>query len=125
MAKEARSQHALSNLRHDYDLSSETIYGAALNGDGFALEVFRRMGSYLGVAVANVINILDPELLAIGGGVANAWELFEPHMRREVAQRTFSAATAVKIVRGECGDDAGLFGAAHLAFGQSNRTLTQ
>jgi glucokinase len=75
------------------------------------------MGVYLGVGLANLINILNPEMIVIGGGVVNAWELFEEHMHREMAERAFPIpAREVRIVRGECGDDAGLLGAAHLAF---------
>ena len=53
----------------------------------------------------------------IGGGVVNGWNLFEKDMNHQVAERAFPLPAAqVKIVRGECGDDAGLLGAAKLAF---------
>jgi glucokinase len=41
-----------------------------------AIEVFHRVGAYLGIGVANLINILNPEMIVIGGGVANVWDLF-------------------------------------------------
>jgi glucokinase len=89
-----------------------------------ALEVFRRMGVYLGVGLANLINILDPEIIVIGGGLVNGWSLFEKHMRQQVAERAFPLpAVRVKIVRAECGDDAGLLGAARLAFTRSIQGL--
>ena len=75
------------------------------------------MGVYLGIGLANLINILNPEMIVIGGGVVNAWDLFAKHMNREIAERAFPVPAAeVKVVPGECGDDAGLLGAAYLVF---------
>lgn len=75
------------------------------------------MGVYLGAGLATLINIINPEIIIIGGGVADAWELFSESMYAEVRNRRFPLpAAGVKIVRAECGDDAGLLGAAHLAY---------
>jgi glucokinase len=117
MTREASPRHPDSTLHTAKDLTSEAIFAAGLEGDELALEVFRRMGVYLGIGVANLINILNPEVIVIGGGVANGWDLFEKHMHQQVAERAFPLLAArVKIVRAECGDDAGLLGAARLAF---------
>ena len=98
-------------------MTSEKVYQAGLEGDELALEVFRRMGVYLGVGLASLVNVLNPELIVIGGGLSNGWVLFEKHMRQQVIERAFPVpARLVKIVRAECGDDAGLLGAARLAF---------
>ncbi|HKR58965.1 MAG TPA: ROK family protein [Pyrinomonadaceae bacterium] len=118
MTREASPRHANSSLRMDANLTSETIYAAGINGDELALEAFRRMGVYLGIGLANLINIINPEMIVIGGGVMNGWKLFEKHMHQQVAERAFPLlADRVKIVRAECGDDAGLLGAAKLGFG--------
>ena len=75
------------------------------------------MGTYLGIAVSNLINLLSPEIIVIGGGVANGWSLFEEAMRKQVAARAFKSQQAkVRIVPAELGDNAGLLGAARLAF---------
>lgn len=117
MAREASPRHPDSVLSTGADLSSEAIYAAGLEGDELALEVFRRMGVYLGIGLANVVNIINPEMIVIGGGVVNGWALFEKYMHQQVAERAFPLLAArVKIVRAECGDDAGLLGAARLAF---------
>ena len=116
MTKEASPRHSHSNLNLD-QLTSEAIYLAGKQGDKVALEVFHRMGIFLGIGIANLINILNPEMIVIGGGVANGWDLFEGDMHHQVAERAFPLLAArVKIVRAECGDDAGLLGAARLAF---------
>lgn len=123
MTREARPRYPDSILHTSEDLTSETVYRAGLKGDELALEVFRRMGVYLGIGLASLINILNPEIIVIGGGLSNGWELFEPHMHQQVIERAFPLpARSVKITRAECGDDAGFLGAARLAFlGQQSR----
>jgi glucokinase len=117
MTREAKPRHPHSRLQIDSELTSEIIYRAGVEGDALALEVFRRMGVYLGIGLANLINILNPEMIVIGGGVVNGWQLFEKQMNHEVVERAFPLlADLVKIVPAECGDDAGLLGAAKLAF---------
>lgn len=117
MAREARPRYPESVLHTSENLTSEEMYRAGTLGDELALEVFRRMGVYLGIGLANLINILNPEMIVIGGGVANGWSLFAKHMNHEVAERAFPLPAAeIKIVPAECGDDAGLLGAARLAF---------
>ena len=117
MANEGRSRHPSSILNATDELTAKTVFAAGKNGDAFALEVFQRMGDYLGVGLANIINILNPEMIVIGGGVVNGWELFEKQMHRRIHDYAFRLPAAnVKIVPAECGDDAGLLGAARLAF---------
>jgi glucokinase len=117
MTREAKPRYPNSRLQIDGELTSENIYRAGIDGDELALEVFRRMGVYLGIGLANLINILNPEMIVIGGGVVNGWDLFAKHMKHEVAERAFPLlAELVTIVPAECGDDAGLLGAARLAF---------
>ncbi len=117
MTREARPRYPDSMLHTSEDLTSETVYLAGLEGDELALEVFRRMGVYLGIGLASLVNLLNPEIIVIGGGLSNGWELFEQHMRQQVIERAFPIpARSVRITRAECGDDAGFLGAARLAF---------
>jgi glucokinase len=77
------------------------------------------MGIYLGVGLASLINIFNPEMIVVGGGVAAGWDLFISHVREQIAERAFPLpARRAEIVRAECGDDAGLLGAAQIAFAQ-------
>ena len=117
MAHERQPRYPASPLNDVEDLTAEEVYGAGKQGDGLASEVFHRMGAYLGIGLANLINILNPETIVIGGGVANGWELFARDMRHQVVEHAFPLPAAqVKIVPAECGDDAGLLGAARLGF---------
>jgi glucokinase len=79
-------------------------------------KVFRQMGVYLGIGLASLINVINPEVIIVGGGLANGWQLFEKHMQRQITERSLPiAAGSVKIARAQCGDNAGLLGAAWLA----------
>jgi glucokinase len=121
MTREARPRYPNSILHNTEDLTSAKIYQAGREGDELAIEVFRRMGVYLGIGLASLINVLNPEIVVIGGGLSNGWELFEKHMHQQVLERAFPIpARRVKIVRAQCGDDAGLLGAARLAFTDSH-----
>jgi glucokinase len=115
MTREARPRYPESVLQGKEDLTAKTIFAAGKAGDELALEIFRRMGVYLGIGLANLINILNPEMIVIGGGVVNGWDLFAKHMHQQVEERAFPLLAArVKIERAKCGDDAGLLGAARL-----------
>jgi len=116
MGREALPKYPQTKL-DPCQLTAQRIYDAGLNGDELALAVLKKMGSYLGIGLANLVNLLNPEMIVIGGGVANGWQLFEKHMNEEVLKRAFPVPVRrLKIVPAKCGDDAGLLGAAHLAF---------
>ena len=116
MTRELSPQYLNSPLPKTNDLTAQKIHSAGLEGDELALEVFRRMGNYLGIGLATLINLLNPQMIVIAGGVVNGWNLFEKQMRQQVMERAFPIpAEHVRIVPGECGDDAGLLGAARLA----------
>ena len=103
------------------ELTAEKVYEAGRNGDELALSVFGRFGMYLGIGLANLINLIDPQIIVITGGVVNGWDLFAPEMYRQVEERAFRAtAQQVRIARAECGDNAGLLGAARIALQDCN-----
>jgi len=109
--------HFPQSLLKGEKLTAQTVYDAGRQGDELAISVFERVGKYLGVGLVNIINLLNPEIIVIGGGVVNGWNLFANSMRQQVADRVFrSQVNRAKIVPAECGDNAGLLGAARLAF---------
>lgn len=104
----------------DYDLNRitpEVVYQAALSGDSIAQEIYQRVGHYLGIAIANVIVVIGPRKVVIGGGVSQAGELlFEP-IRRTIRESVFITATEnVEIVPAQLGINAGIIGAAAWAY---------
>ncbi len=88
---------------------------AAKQGDAVAKRIFEIMGEYIGVGLASVVNLLNPEKIVIGGGVADAGDiLFEPIIRT-VEQRAMKiSADAVQILPAELGNNAGIVGACLL-----------
>lgn len=117
LAQELENQYPKSVLRNHLRLTSAEVYQAGKDGDELALEVFRQMGFYLGIALAGLINVLNPEIIVVGGGASAGWDLFIPHTREQIRQRSYrEPAERAKLVRAELGDDAGILGAAQLAF---------
>jgi glucokinase len=99
-----------------YDLNRitpEVVYQAALSGDPIAQEIYQRVGHYLGIAISNIIVIIGPRKVVIGGGVSQAGELlFEP-IRRTVRESVFITSTEhIEIVPALLGINAGIIGAA-------------
>jgi glucokinase len=94
-------------------LTAQAVYQAAHAEDPLALEVVRDTARYLGAGVANLINIFNPEVVVICGGVTLAGErLFGP-LRQEVARRAFRPVVAAcRIVPGALTGTAGVYGAA-------------
>jgi glucokinase len=122
LARERLTTHKDSSLHSiaAAELTSEKIFSAAAAGDELALAVFRKAGIYLGVAMASFIDIFNPEMIVVGGGVSEAWEMFAEPARAETLRRAFRVpAQRCRIVRAERGDDAGLIGAAWLAINTS------
>jgi glucokinase len=101
------------------EITSKTVGEAALAGDLLAKEIVDKTGEYLGIGVANLINVINPDTVVIGGGVSNMGELLFAPVRRTVEKRAIKAAfEKVKIVKAGLGTDAGLVGAVCLALGQ-------
>jgi glucokinase len=101
-------------------LTAQTVYQAAQDGDELALEVVNDTAKFLGVGIGNLLNIFNPEVVVVCGGVTLAGDhLFVP-MRREVARRAFKpAVTACRIVPGELAGTAGVYGAARVFLDQT------
>ena len=94
-------------------LTAQVVYQAAHDGDQYALEVVNDTAKLLGAGVANIINIFNPDVVVICGGVTLAGDrLFEP-LQREVQRRAFKdAVKACRIVPGALPGTAGVYGAA-------------
>lgn len=115
-AAELLEDYPDSPLHGSAQLDAYDIYNSGKDGDPLALEAFRRMGYYLGIGLAGLVNVLNPEIIVIGGGAAAGWELFAERMRAELDKRAFQQpAERVKLLRAALGDDAGILGAARLA----------
>lgn len=94
-------------------ITAATVYEGAVRGDAYATEVMRDTARFLGTGIANIINILNPAMIVIAGGVTRAGDhLFGP-LRAEVRRRAFkSAEEKCQIVSAALPGTAGVVGAA-------------
>ena len=82
-----------------------------------AREALRRIGTHLGVGIANIVNLLNPDVVVVGGGVIAAGEMLLEPARREVRARALSPSRDhVRVVAARFGAEAGMLGAALLAW---------
>ncbi len=110
------STSSLSRLGLRREFTVDDITQEALNGDDFALMMIERTGKYIGIGVANVINLLNLERIVLGGGVMATGELILNPIIHEARRRAFQPCfEATKIVAGTLGNDASAIGAAMLA----------
>jgi predicted NBD/HSP70 family sugar kinase len=77
-------------------------------------KAFAELGAYLGLGFANIVNLLDPSMLVVGGGVAAVSELFLGEAKRTMEENTPSHRHKTKITQTKLGDNAGAIGAALL-----------
>jgi glucokinase len=98
-------------------LNGEFIAEAARNGKKEALAAYGEFGKALGFAAAWSVNLIDPEVIILGGSVSNSIDLFISPMEETIKKFTCPAPAAnLKIVKAELGDFAGVAGAASLVF---------
>jgi glucokinase len=100
------------------DADAHTLIERATAGDDGARAALARIGESLGVAVASLVNIFDPELTVVGGGFGAAAGDFvlEPARKAAGREAVLPARNAVRIVAAELGNEAGLVGAGLVAF---------
>jgi glucokinase len=97
-------------------LTAEAVARAAWEGDPVARQIYARAAAALGVGVANLVNLLNPAMVIIGGGVARAGELIFGPVRRIVRQEAFERpGRTVQIVPAALGEEVGAIGAAAVA----------
>ncbi len=108
--------------------TAQDVANLAIAGDEFALTVFARVGTALGIGIGALVNTLNLPLYVVGGGMSAAWDLFAPRMMEELRMRSYvyrlTAPTEEEsrersprkthVVRAELGSDAGILGACLL-----------
>lgn len=110
------STSSLSRLAMNKAFTADDIAHEAKSGDDFSLMMIERTGKYIGTGVASVINLLNIEVIVLGGGVMDAGDLILNPIIQEAKRRAFQPCfEATKIVTAELGEDATLTGAAILA----------
>ncbi len=111
------NRYILNNSRKHFgnNITLERLTSLAKKGNKRALRIWHDIGRKLGVALAGVVNLLNPDMIVIGGGVSNAGELILGALRMEIRSRAMKdQARHVKVVRARLGSDAGMVGASLL-----------
>ncbi len=102
-------------------LIAEILFQAEKKGDKLAAGVINQACAYLGAGISSAVNLLNPQVVVIGGGVSQGGASFIRRIEKEVKDRAFPSATKhLKVVRAKLGNDAGFIGAAILC-AQANR----
>jgi glucokinase len=117
-----RPGSGLERLLRNATLAGPLVTELAHDGDAAAREAIELIGARLGVVIANVLNIFNPQIVVIGGGVIAAGELVLAPARAVVAERVLPfLRESVPIVAARFGVEAGMVGAAALAFDEIAR----
>jgi glucokinase len=94
-------------------VTAEIVARAAKHGDRLACEVVTSAAVYLGIGLANLVNIFNPDMIIIGGGMSKMGDMLLKPARQTVKQRAFKLpARTVRIVKARLGGDVGVIGAA-------------
>ena len=98
-------------------LTPQLAAQAARRGDKFAVQIWCETAEHLGTALAGLVNILNPQKIILGGGLAQSGDLLFKPLRRAILKKAFSVAGAsVKVLPAKLGMDAGIVGAAAMVF---------
>jgi len=115
--REGRGSSLDACKRPGNPLTSLAVYEHAQRGDRLARDIFEETGRYLGIALANVLNLLDLEMIIIGGRVARAGDmLLQPAIHEVNTTALRVAYHPVHILQARLGDHAGVIGAAKTVF---------
>lgn len=108
----ASGQRTLLAKSSQNKISVSDVADAARRGDLAAQEIIKRAGTFIGIAIANLINMINPSIVIIGGGVAQVGDLITGPIRQEVRERSLPAAEhVVRITTAMLGRRSSLMGA--------------
>ena len=107
--------NAPSTLREITNMVCKDVFDAGKAGDAVALEVLEQVYAYLGEYLANVCNVVNPEIVVLGGGVSKAGKMLLDGMAPWFHKYVFHAAGNVEFALASLGNDAGAYGAFKLA----------
>jgi len=95
------------------NITPEIVVEAARRGDKLAFNIMEKTGEYLGIGIANMINIFNPELIVVGAGVSQAGDILLEPLKRTVKARALQLSSSMTNIKvSQLGDNAGALGAA-------------
>jgi glucokinase len=106
-------------------VTAQMVYKAATDGDPVAIDVVRETARFLGAGIGALLNVLNPEVVVLAGGVVNAGEALFAPLKAEVRRRAFAPAVdRCRIVPGLLGGSAGVVGAVAAFQAQTGSPVT-
>jgi glucokinase len=130
LAREARKQiergvktSILEYAKEDIDkVTAQAVHSAAQQGDSLAKELIARTGYYVGIGLANLINIFNPDLIVIGGGLSSIGDMLLKPAFKVAGERAFKEAfQAVRFASAGLGGNSGVLGAAAFSLREARR----
>ena len=97
-------------------IDGRAVFEAASEGDTLAYALVSEEADLLGVGIANLLHLYSPDIVVIGGGMANGFDLLRPGIAARINSAAMPSFRDTPIVRAALGDNSGLIGAAALAF---------
>ena len=109
---------------HPERITADVVFQAAEQGDSLAKEIIDETAIYLGIALANIVNLFNPELIVLGGPVGQKGEILLEPLRAEVRRRAMAyPLSATQIITTDLGSKAGTVGAATLVLQRASELL--
>lgn len=119
-AVEAGKDTLMSKLVNDpSEVNGAVVAKAAEKGDKVAREIMDKIADYLGIGMASLINIFNPDTIVIGGGVSQSWKLIEDKVNSTIKARAMNSLIEdVNIITAQLGSDVGVLGAVATALAE-------
>jgi N-acetylglucosamine repressor len=118
------SQLAAMTGHHPERVTAEMVFAAAGNGDALALELVQETARYLGIAIATLVNLFNPQRIILGGPIGQMSQVMLPMLLEEVRKRALSyPLSAVQITPSALGADANAVGAAALVLRRASELI--
>jgi predicted NBD/HSP70 family sugar kinase len=108
------------------DVMASTVYEAAALGDEVSIRILRQVARYLGIGIANLVNIFNPRIVVISGGIVNVRSIIEDIVRQTILDRSFESCSSVLEIRFSTSTTENTMkGAADRVFAEMTQSLWQ
>lgn len=114
LAKRKLAASDMDSSLRGIEVTAKDVWDAVKAGDALAIEVADQFGWYLGRALANIANVVNPEIFVLGGGVSKAGDVLIEYIQKYYKTYAFPAAKGVLFGLAKLGNDAGIYGSAKM-----------
>jgi glucokinase len=124
LAQDREKKSLIHSMLEKETLGPRLVFDAARAEDELALRIVDEIGRITAVGIGSLINIFDPEMVIIGGGIAEAGSIYLNAIKKHIEEWTLEdSLEGVRLVLAKLGSRAGIFGAAALVFRNINRYM--